>query len=323
MADNMAHQNPGTIHRRDFIKAGMAATFCAGINCRGFRREPVMIQRVRDYSSDLKNVLLNGFRELSITPGHIAGRSVLLKPNLVEPHKDAKHINTNPLLVRAAVEAFLHLGAKTVIVAEGAGHMRDSYLILEESGLADVLYEGSIRFVDLNVAPVRGITNIGGTMGVRKLLVPELVLNSDIIVSMPKMKTHHWAGVTLSLKNMFGIMPGSCYGWPKNLLHLAGIENSIIDIHSSVKTHLAIVDGIVGMEGDGPIMGTPVAANVVVMGKNLAAVDATCARIMGIDPWSIRHLKMAEGILGPIAESHVKQVGENIESVGTVFNRTV
>ena len=80
---------------------------------------------------------------------------------------------------------------------------------------------------------------------------------ADLVVSLPKLKTHHWAGVTLAMKNLFGVMPGVAYGWPKNVLHHAGIPGSILDINAAVKPALAIVDGIVGMEGDGPIMGTP------------------------------------------------------------------
>ena len=82
------------------------------------------------------------------------------------------------------------------------------------------------------------------------------------------MKTHHWAGVTLAMKNLFGVMPGVYYGWPKNVLHYAGIPGSILDINAAVRPHLAIVDGIVGMEGDGPIMGTPRHAGLLVMGTN-------------------------------------------------------
>ena len=128
------------------------------------------------------------------------------------------------------------------------------------------------------------------------------------------MKTHHWAGVTLSLKNFFGVMPGIVYGWPKNVLHHAGIGPSILDIAAAVRPHLAIVDGIIGMEGDGPIMGTPRQAGVLVMGTNLPAVDATCARLMQIDPWKIGYLAAASGRLGPIAERHIEQRGETIKS---------
>ena len=74
---------------------------------------------------------------------------------------------------------------------------------------------------------------------------------------MPKLKTHHWAGMTCSMKNLFGTVPGAVYGWPKNVLHVAGIHDSILDLTATVRPHLTIVDAIVGMEGDGPIMGRP------------------------------------------------------------------
>jgi uncharacterized protein (DUF362 family) len=136
---------------------------------------------------------------------------------------------------------------------------------------------------------------------------------------MPKMKTHHWAGVTLSMKNLFGVLPGVCYGWPKNVLHHAGITESILDINAAVQPHLAIVDGIVGMEGDGPIMGSPIHAGLLVMGSNLPAVDATTARLMDFDPLRIPSLRRASGHLGPIHAGYITQRGETIESLKQTF----
>jgi uncharacterized protein (DUF362 family) len=114
-------------------------------------------------------------------------------------------------------------------------------------------------------------------------------------------------------------MPGIYYGWPKNLFHWEGIDRSILDINQAVKPDFAIVDGIVGMEGDGPIMGTPKQAGVLVMGRNLPAVDATCARIMGIDPRKVSYLAAASGQIGPIRDSDILQRGEAIASVRTDF----
>jgi uncharacterized protein (DUF362 family) len=133
------------------------------------------------------------------------------------------------------------------------------------------------------------------------------------------MNSHPWAGDTLAMKNLFGVMPGIAYGWPKNVLHWAGISQSILDINATVKPHLAIVDGIVGMEGDGPIMGDPVKSNVLVIGRNFPAVDATCARIMGISPQKIPYLKNASGRLGSIKRSNIEQRGESISSVQKEF----
>jgi uncharacterized protein (DUF362 family) len=137
---------------------------------------------------------------------------------------------------------------------------------------------------------------------------------------MPKLKTHHWAGVTLSLKNMFGCIPGAVYGWPKNVLHWAGIHESIVDINSTLPVpRFAIVDGILGMEGNGPIQGDPRQCGALVFGSDPVAVDATAARLMTIDPRKIRHLAEAGRFLGNIAEERIDQLGEAIDRLRQDF----
>jgi uncharacterized protein (DUF362 family) len=282
-------------------------------------RADTLIARVSTYDADIASVLRKGFQELGLEGGEIRGKRILLKPNLIEPHAGAGHINTHPNMVRGAAEAFLALGASEVLVAEGPGHSRDSILVLEESGLGDVLVEDRIPFVDLNYESGYAAENLGGRTRLASLTLPATLKRADWVVSLAKMKTHHWAGVTLSMKNLFGVMPGIYYGWPKNVLHWEGIDPCIFDINATVKPHFAIVDGIVGMEGDGPIMGTPRHAGVIVMGRNPTAVDATSARIMGIDPYKVAHLKVASGRLGTIRESDIPQRGERILSVRSDF----
>jgi uncharacterized protein (DUF362 family) len=282
-------------------------------------RSEVFIAGIANYTDDISSVLLSGMKELGVNPSEIKGKRVFLKPNLVEVIKGASHINTHPLVIRGAIEAFLSLGASRVLVGEGQGHVRDSYYVLEESGLADVLYEDRIPYIDLNNDSLFTLPNNGRFSRLKELSFPQTLSQVDIIVSMAKMKTHHSAGVTLSMKNMFGVMPGIVYGWPKNVLHHAGIERSILDINATIKPHFAIVDGITGMEGDGPIMGTPCHAGVLVMGRNLPAVDATGARIMGIDPRKVAYLKVASNRLGPIKEKYIAQRGELISSVRKNF----
>ena len=84
------------------------------------------------------------------------------------------------------------------------------------------------------------------------LWLPRAITDADVVISMPKMKTHHWAGLTLSLKNCFGCVPGRVYGWPKNALHWAGLEQAILDVAAAVRPDYAIVDGIVGHGGQRP-----------------------------------------------------------------------
>ena len=281
--------------------------------------ERTFIGQVPNYQADIQGVIRDGFQQLGVTEADIRGKRVLLKPNLVETVPGAVHINTHPLVVRGAVEAFLSLGAAKVLVAEGPGHITDTLRVLDESGLGETLWEDRIPFIDLNRENGYTVANAGGYSRLKSLTLPVCLKEADIIVSLAKMKTHHWAGVTLSMKNLFGLMPGSFYGWPKNYLHWCGLDGCIVDITATVRPQFAIVDGIVGMEGDGPIMGTPKPAGVLVMGRNLPAVDATCARVMGIDPHRVVSLAAAEGWLGPLREANIRQVGEAIAAVRTPF----
>ncbi len=279
----------------------------------------VFIAVAEDYQDDLVSLIMSGLKELAISPEAIRGKRILLKPNLVEPRSGLSHINTHPLVVRAAYDAFRRLGASHVIVAEGPGHCRDIHYVLEESGYADVLLKEKIPFVDINNDQGLEVENKGRMTRLETLTLPATLKHVDWIVSLPKVKTHHWTGVTLSMKNLFGLMPGIFYGWPKNVLHHIGIDKAIFDIAMTVRPQLAIVDGIIGMEGDGPIMGSAKKAGVIVMGGDVAAVDATCARIMGVDPFKIRHIKEAGDYLGSIHEKHILQVGEPISLVRNDF----
>jgi uncharacterized protein (DUF362 family) len=224
-------------------------------------------------------------------------KSVLLKPNLVEYIAGAE-VNTNPVLVGAAAEAFLRLGAKRVIVGEGPGHQRDTYLVLVESGLDAQLRSQAIDFVDLNRDELVKIQTRANFSGLDHLWLPRTVLTSDFIVSMPKIKTHHWAGVTLSMKNMFGVVPGTKYGWPKNFLHWQGIHRSILDICATVPIHFVIADGVIAMEGNGPLHGSHRHLGKIVLANDPVAADFVCARLMGLNPALVWHLDRASRFLG-------------------------
>ncbi len=268
----------------------------------------VSILRARDYAADLKAEILRGFEQLGVTAAEVRGKRILLKPNLVETALGEPHINTHPALVLAVARAFRELGADPFL-AEGQGHRRDSWLVLEESGMADTLAEGELDFVDLNHDALVRVPNEGGLTELESLLLPKTLVDADWVVSLPKVKTHHWAGVTCAMKNFFGVMPGIAYGWPKNVLHQQGIHESIIDINAAVRPHFAIADGIVGMEGDGPIMGDPKPLGCLVMSRSLPALDATCVRLMGLNPIGAPYLALSSGYLGPILERNISQRG--------------
>jgi len=301
--------------RRDFLLAlPLAAAAAASCRRDPYRREdfslparsPVAILPASSYDEDLSATIARGLAMLGTS---VRGARAFLKPNLVEYEANTA-INTHPRVVAAAAAALLSAGAREVVVGEGPGHRRDIEYLLEGTGLDDALRELRVRFVDLNHDDVREVPLKSRFTKLESLWLPVELLQSDFVVSMPKLKTHHWAGLTASMKNLFGTVPGAVYGWPKNLLHFRGIEQSIIDLTATIRPQLTIVDAVVGMEGDGPVMGRPRAMGFLAMGADLVAVDATLARIIGLDPLKMPYLKVASRFLGNIDETRIEQRGE-------------
>jgi uncharacterized protein (DUF362 family) len=279
---------------------------------------PVFLARGQRYDGPLSQTVRDGLIAVGFDPSWVRGRRVLLKPNLVEPNRQSPHLTTHPSVVLAVAEVFLGWDAQ-VTVGEAPGHVRDTEMALVESGLEEALRGERLRFADLNYEETGTVPNAGHTSRLTQFRFPRTVLEADLIVSMPKLKTHHWAGMTASLKNLYGTLPGVIYGWPKNVLHHAGIPQTIVDIASSVPRTLAVVDAILSMEGDGPIMGTPKPMGLLAMGLNCAAVDATLARIIGLEPSKIPYLVLAQGRLGPIDQRDIGQRGEPWESLVSPF----
>jgi uncharacterized protein (DUF362 family) len=278
-------------------------------------RSRVAIVRADEYSDRLEGALMSALRLIAL---NITGKSVLLKPNLVDfvPGVD---INTAPVLVTAAAECFRRLGALSVTVAEGPGHQRDTQLVLYESGFLDELAKHHIPFIDLNRDEFVKIKLCANYTGLGHLFLPRAVLSHDFVVSMPKVKTHHWSGVTLSMKNMFGVVPGTKYGWPKNILHWSGIQRSILDICATVPIHFVIADAIVAMEGNGPLAGTPRPLHDIVLSDDPVAADATCARLMGFEPERIPHIREAAKFLGNASTGLIDQLASPVKAPDIPF----
>jgi uncharacterized protein (DUF362 family) len=275
----------------------------------------VLIRRAANYERELVSLIHESLCEFKLP---IEDKTVLLKPNLVglDP---LGIMNTHPAVIAATREAFLRLGAWQVLIGDGPAMDRDTEAIVESVRLREFVGPLARTFVDLNLDDVERVTLKSHASRLKQLYLPKTVLGVDFLVSMPKLKTHHWAGVTLSLKNMFGVVPGGCYGWPKNVLHWAGIDGAILDVNAAARPDFAIVDGIVGMEGNGPIQGTPKACGVLVFGDDPVAVDATCCRIMGFNPLKVKYLAQAGTLLGHVEAAKIRQHGENIAVVDKPF----
>jgi uncharacterized protein (DUF362 family) len=307
------------INRRYFFLGSLAF----GLSCRpsvvqtrqSARPHQVSIARAASYSTDLMGIIRKLLIEHRVA---IAGKRIVLKPNLVEfsPHAP---INTHPVFIAAVEEAFRSLGASDIRIAEGPGHRRMTLDLAAAAGHFAAIPNFERHFTDLNLDDVERVVLNRPFSSLKELYLPKTVLGCDLLVSLPKMKTHHWAGATLSMKNLFGTVPGGVYGWPKNILHWSGINECIADLHYVFPHQFSIVDGIEGMEGNGPILGTKKNSGVIVAGHHAPTVDATCCRIMQIDPVKIGYLRLITERTG-WSPAAAQQIGETIASVSTPFD---
>jgi uncharacterized protein (DUF362 family) len=302
------------MNRRYFFFGALSSL---ALSCSKHVRETsatVSIVKAASYSVELASLIKNILLEHRL---EVTGKSVILKPNLVEFNPEAP-INTNPAFVAAAAEAFHSLGAASVRIAEGPGHRRMTLDMAEAAGFFSAIPRFESKFTDLNLDEVTRTDFKHPFSTLSSLYLPHTVLAADLLVSLPKMKTHHWAGATLSMKNLFGVVPGGVYGWPKNVLHWAGIDESVADLQGVFPRQFCLVDAIEAMEGNGPILGTRKHMGLIVAGSHPPSVDAACCQIMQIDPRKLRYLTLAAST-SRLNIYHAKQIGEDIQSVSAKF----
>mgnify|MGYP001194318432 CR=1 FL=1 len=212
-------------------------------------------------------------------------RRIVVKVGLVEARPPDQHVAPHPQVVAGLLDQLRRHAppGATLCLAEGAGHERDTEYVLERTGLARVLAERDVPFVDLNVDDLVRVP-VPEPVALREFMLPRTVVEADVVVSLAKLKTHHRAGVTLGMKNLFGCVPGAVYGFPKTKLHYTGTARAIADLASIIRPQLTVLDGVWAMEGTGPIDGRPRHVGVIIAGESAATTDAATARLMGFSP---------------------------------------
>jgi uncharacterized protein (DUF362 family) len=290
--------------------AGLLAGF-AGIEfrrpkARAANSKPRVAVAKASYTANLPKTLRDGMESCGLD---VKDRKILIQTQL-EAFDQRRMVNADSSVLGAAIKAFKAMGAAEIRVGAGPAFERDTWALAEAAGYRDAVPDFDRAFIDLNrddLSPVEGFLE-------ESIYLPNTALRADLIVSLAKMKTDAESGAALSLQNLANILPGSLYGWPRDAAGDWQIEMARIFNGS-----FAIVDGIVGMEGRGPVGGSPKEAGVLAMGEDLAAVDATCCRIMGIDPSRVDYLTQAATTVGEIEESRIEQRGERLEAVRRDF----
>lgn len=211
------------------------------------------------------------------------GERVLLKPNLVEGMPPERAVNTHPEVMRALIRAVRAVGA-IPLVGDSPG-VASTHKAAEKCGLLRVCREEAVELLDfdesMEVSYPQGLV-------LKKLHIAKAFSQADKVISVAKLKTHTFMGITGAAKNLFGFI----VGMQKAQFHLRmqrrqEFAGMLIDLASVIKPVLSIVDGVVGMEGNGPRNGNPIQAGVLLAGENCFAVDVAMAAIMGFNPEDI------------------------------------
>ena len=245
----------------------------------------------------------------------LAGRdTVLIKINFICEKTWDTGATTDPIVVEAIIKKLSGLPVK-VYVVESDATMTNADKAYVATGMKEMCERNGVEFLNLRHQKDKVTLKIPNGETMKSVKVPQIVTESAVI-SAAKLKTHMATTVTLGMKNMFGLLPDKF----KGKFHAKGISNVVVDISTVLKPALTVIDGFVGMEGRGPVDGTPVKMDLIIAGSDAVATDATASRIIGFDPNKIKHIRRAnEKGLGNMNDIEV--VGEKIENVTRPFKK--
>jgi len=235
-------------------------------------------------------------------------KSAILKPNIVIPATPGSSIITHPVLVEAVINVLEKNGTKEIIIAEGPGVGADESKAFELSGYNKLASKKNVKLINLNTAERVEMQWKYGT-----LKLPKIVVESDLYINMPKMKTHGQTVVTLGMKNQKGLLSRA----DKQKFHKLGLHEPLVELAKVIQPHIVIVDAIESMEGEGPLNGKKKKVGALVIGTNQVETDTVCCEIMGIDPKKVEHI--AEGIKQSLGPEKPEIIGSGINEVETVF----
>jgi len=240
-------------------------------------------------------------------------RPVLIKPNYINDRHPSTGITTDARVIEGVIMYLRQLGVEEIIVGEGCGHS-DTFRAFRVAGVDALRERWHVELVDLNKDDFVEVSP-PDPLALKKVKIAKTALESTII-SVPKLKIHGGAGVTLGLKNMMGAMT------PKGSMHDGRLSKNIADLASVVKPSVTVIDGIIAGEGH-ETRGKPVKMDLVIAGTDPVAVDAVGAAVMGVSPETVEHLRHAkEKGLGTCDLNKIEVVGEPIEKVRKKFRRS-
>ncbi len=251
--------------------------------------------------------------------------SFVIKPNLItdNPEYIKSGANTSMAVLRALLRIIREVRptSKIIIGESDVGTnvkgriLSKTYELMEFHKLVKEFKVEILNFTEekkVEVPLKRGLY-------FKKITVPSHAYNADLIINIPKIKTHKYAKLTCSLKNMFGVIPN-----PRRVIYHKHLNEAIVDINQAFgQKIIALVDGIISMEGNGPVYGTPVKTNLILSSTDLVALDYVVAKMIGLAPDDIQYITLAESVgLGSTKNIDVigdKDLAWNFKKAGGLF----
>jgi len=242
------------------------------------------------------------------------GQSVLVKPNLLTDKEPERAVTTHPAVVRALVRLVRQAGGKP-LVADSPNSVAKLTKVWEASGFRRMCAEEDVPLLNLEQAGSVAFEKDGCRFSIARP-----VLDADVIINVPKVKTHVLMTLTAAVKNMYGAVPG----YQKTQLHrdhptVAAFGRLLAAVYRTARPHLSIADGIRGMSGDGPSAGEPVQLGFLAASADAVALDLTLCRILRIEPSAVAYLAvLTDGRL----DDPVEIAGETVARVAPASFRT-
>ena len=255
------------------------------------------------------NMVIEALEMIKADGAFRADERILIKPNYIDASHPSTGVTTDARVVEGIIKFLKEKGLNNIVIGEGSG-LSDTMRAFETAGIDKVASRWKVDLMDLNDDEYV-IADVPSPLALKIVRIAKTALNSTII-SVPKLKLHRMAGVTLSLKNMMGVVS------PKGQIHRS-LSKKIADLVSLVKPRLAVIDGIIGGEGH-ELAKKPVEMNLVIAGLDPVAVDTVGAAVMDFNPKKAEHLTLAaKKGLGICDLDKIRVLGEPIEKVKKRF----
>jgi uncharacterized protein (DUF362 family)/Pyruvate/2-oxoacid:ferredoxin oxidoreductase delta subunit len=234
----------------------------------------VVLRKCEEYDQELIQKLIGEIYKGCDGPSP-AGKKILVKPNILTDDDPAKCISTNPVVVKAMVKFLYAAGASAVMVGDSPA-VHTAGFNARKSGIRAVCERTEAEWVNFTKDP--GSITVGG----KPLKVARAALEADLIISLPKFKTHELMYFTGAIKNTLGLVPGLQKA-KQHALHQDRVSfgEFLVNLNEAITPHFFLIDGIMGMEGPGPGNGYPVKTGILAGSSNPAALDIITSQIAG------------------------------------------